>query len=173
MSLLLFQEERQRRIDARKARVAAELDMEVDQDTADAGGQVAGLRKVLDLEDLSFQQGSHFMANKKCNLPDGSFRKQNKGYEEVHVPAIKPKAFAEDEVWLFQISFLPRKILIFHPTFGDFFLFFFCRNWSALTRFLRSQRRRSKASPHSTGFRVVFVPSHWARMRTCFYALQR
>uniref|UniRef100_A0A671PTS0 Activating signal cointegrator 1 complex subunit 3 n=1 Tax=Sinocyclocheilus anshuiensis TaxID=1608454 RepID=A0A671PTS0_9TELE len=26
------------------------------------------------------------MANKRCQLPDGSFRKQRKGYEEVHVP---------------------------------------------------------------------------------------
>lgn len=31
------------------------------------------------------------MANKKCQLPDGSFRKLRKGYEEVHVPAFKPK----------------------------------------------------------------------------------
>lgn len=38
------------------------------------------------------------MANKRCQLPDGSFRKQRKGYEEVHVPALKPKPFAEDEV---------------------------------------------------------------------------
>ncbi|KAL1414757.1 hypothetical protein MTO96_007228 [Rhipicephalus appendiculatus] len=28
---------------------------------------------MLDLEDLSFQHGSHFMANKRCQLPDGSF----------------------------------------------------------------------------------------------------
>uniref|UniRef100_A0A8D3C5P4 Activating signal cointegrator 1 complex subunit 3 n=1 Tax=Scophthalmus maximus TaxID=52904 RepID=A0A8D3C5P4_SCOMX len=55
-------------------------------------------RQLLDLEDLTFTQGSHFMANKRCQLPDGSFRKQRKGYEEVHVPALKPKAFAEDEV---------------------------------------------------------------------------
>ena len=38
------------------------------------------------------------MANKKCQLPDGSFRKQKKGYEEVHVPALKPKAFKDGEV---------------------------------------------------------------------------
>lgn len=55
-------------------------------------------RQLLDLEDLAFTQGSHFMANKRCQLPDGSFRKQRKGYEEVHVPALKPKAFADDEV---------------------------------------------------------------------------
>jgi pre-mRNA-splicing helicase BRR2 len=61
------------------------------------GGQVAGARKVLELEDLIFAQGSHFMANKRCQLPDGSFRKQRKGYEEVHVPALKPKPFDEKE----------------------------------------------------------------------------
>ena len=38
------------------------------------------------------------MDNKKCQLPDGSFRKQRKGYEEVHVPALKPKPFKEGEV---------------------------------------------------------------------------
>jgi pre-mRNA-splicing helicase BRR2 len=52
---------------------------------------------VLDLEDLVFAQGSHFMANKKCLLPEGSLRKQRKGYEEVHVPALKPKPFGEKE----------------------------------------------------------------------------
>lgn len=55
-------------------------------------------RQLLDLDDLTFTQGSHFMANKRCQLPDGSFRKQRKGYEEVHVPALKPKPFSDDEV---------------------------------------------------------------------------
>ena len=56
------------------------------------------MRNILDLDDLAFKDGSHVMANKKCQLPDGSFRKQRKGYEEVHVPALKPKAFDEGEV---------------------------------------------------------------------------
>jgi len=34
---------------------------------------------VIDIDDLVFAQGSHFMANKKCQLPEGSFRKQKKG----------------------------------------------------------------------------------------------
>lgn len=38
------------------------------------------------------------MANKRCQLPDGSFRRQRKGYEEVHVPALKPKPFGSEEV---------------------------------------------------------------------------
>lgn len=63
-------------------------------------------RQLLDLDDLAFTQGSHFMANKRCQLPDGSFRKQRKGYEEVHVPALKPKPFAEDEVRFYSVSHL-------------------------------------------------------------------
>lgn len=42
-------------------------------------GTVPGSRQLLDLEDLAFSQGSHFMSNKRCQLPDGSFRKQRKG----------------------------------------------------------------------------------------------
>jgi len=46
-----------------------------------SGGQVGGSRAVIDLEDIAFAQGSHFMSNKRCQLPDGSFRKQRKGIE--------------------------------------------------------------------------------------------
>jgi pre-mRNA-splicing helicase BRR2 len=52
---------------------------------------------MLDLEDLSFAQGGHFMANKKCELPEGSFRAPKKGYEEVHVPAVKNITLAPGE----------------------------------------------------------------------------
>jgi len=54
-------------------------------------------RKVLELDALAFHQGSRLMANTKCELPEGSFRTQKKGYEEVHVPAMKAPPFAEDE----------------------------------------------------------------------------
>lgn len=70
-------------------------------------------RQILDLEDLTFTQGSHFMANKRCQLPDGSFRKQRKGYEEVHVPALKPKAFADNEVRLLRLLLLSTKLSSF------------------------------------------------------------
>lgn len=63
-------------------------------------------KQLLDLEDLAFSQGSHFMANKRCQLPDGSFRKQRKGYEEVHVPALKPKPFGDEEVFFYFRPFL-------------------------------------------------------------------
>ena len=38
------------------------------------------------------------MANKRCQLPSGSFRQTKKGFEEVHVPALKPKPFDVKEV---------------------------------------------------------------------------
>ncbi len=64
--------------------------------------------EVLNLEDIKFTQGGHFMGNKKCQLPEGSFRKQKKGYEEVHVPAYKHKLL-ENQV-LVPIDELPRYV---------------------------------------------------------------
>lgn len=49
----------------------------------------------MDLEGLSFAAGAHFNSSKSCQLPKGSFRTTHKGYEEVHVPALKPKPFAD------------------------------------------------------------------------------
>ncbi|XP_069799536.1 U5 small nuclear ribonucleoprotein 200 kDa helicase [Dendropsophus ebraccatus] len=98
----LIREERTRRERVRQSRVDTDLEsMEMEQ------GESFTPRQVLDLEDLVFAQGSHFMANKRCQLPDGSFRRQRKGYEEVHVPALKPKPFAADEQ-LVPIEKLPK-----------------------------------------------------------------
>lgn len=97
----LIREERTRRERVRQSRVDTDLEsMELEQDNFTP-------RQVLDLEDLVFAQGSHFMANKRCQLPDGSFRRQRKGYEEVHVPALKPKPFASDEQ-LVPVEKLPK-----------------------------------------------------------------
>uniref|UniRef100_A0A672JNL1 Helicase ATP-binding domain-containing protein n=1 Tax=Salarias fasciatus TaxID=181472 RepID=A0A672JNL1_SALFA len=97
----IIREERSRRERVRKSRVDDLEAMDIDH------GESMAPRQLLDLEDLAFTQGSHFMANKRCQLPDGSFRKQRKGYEEVHVPALKPKPFADDEV-LVAIDKLPK-----------------------------------------------------------------
>eukprot|EP01018_Ginkgo_biloba_P013775 Gb_27895 [translate_table: standard] len=56
-----------------------------------------GQRQMLDLDNISFHQGGLLMANKRCELPPGSYRTTRKGYEEVHVPALKPKPLAEGE----------------------------------------------------------------------------
>ena len=62
--------------------------------------------KQVDLENLAFQQGSHFMSNKQCNLPEGSFRTQKKGYEEFHIPP-STKAKPEENENLVPIRELP------------------------------------------------------------------
>ncbi len=43
----------------------------------------------MDLDAVAFHDGAHLMANKRCELPAGSWRAQKKGYEEIHVPAAK------------------------------------------------------------------------------------
>jgi len=60
----------------------------------------------LDLDQLVFQKGSHTMSNKRCDLPDTSWRAMKKGYEEVHVPAVK--AVIPDGEELIKISELPE-----------------------------------------------------------------
>ncbi|XP_043940140.1 U5 small nuclear ribonucleoprotein 200 kDa helicase isoform X2 [Protopterus annectens] len=89
----IIRDKRSIRAQMRQSRV--EVDLEAMNMTQE--GEALAPRQVLDLEDLMFSQGSHYMANKRCQLPDGSFRKQRKGYEEVHVPALKPKPFVADE----------------------------------------------------------------------------
>ena len=42
-----------------------------------AGGVVAG-RKAVDFENLAFAQGNHLMTNKKCDLPQKSYRAAHK-----------------------------------------------------------------------------------------------
>lgn len=54
-------------------------------------------RKVLDLDALRFAEEGHLNSNKSTTLPEGSYRTVQKGYEEVHVPALKPKPFARGE----------------------------------------------------------------------------
>ncbi|XP_017773161.1 PREDICTED: putative U5 small nuclear ribonucleoprotein 200 kDa helicase [Nicrophorus vespilloides] len=87
-----------------------------DKNSDNAGGQITGSRQLIDFEDLVFNQGSHFMANKRCQLPGGSFRKQRKGYEEVHVPALKPKPFNDNEK-LKPVDELPKYV---QPVFDGF-----------------------------------------------------
>jgi len=44
---------------------------------AAGGGAVAG-RKAVDFENLAFAQGNHLMTNKKCDLPQKSYRAAHK-----------------------------------------------------------------------------------------------
>lgn len=99
----IIKEEQDRRERMRRNKLDADLEaMETDQ-----GDDGVKPSKGVDLDDIIFEQGSHLMANKKCQLPDGSYRKQRKGYEEVHVPALKPKPFTDREK-LIPIDSLPK-----------------------------------------------------------------
>ena len=76
-----------------------------DNESADSSN--VNPQHVVNLEDLAFTQGSHFMANKSCRLPEGSYRVQKSGYEEVHVSAFKKPELDPGET-LFPISSLPK-----------------------------------------------------------------
>lgn len=69
-------------------------------------GWLKGQRQLLDLDSLAFEQGGFFMAKKKCDLPDGSYRHLSKGYEEIHVPALKAKPVDSNEKFI-KISAMP------------------------------------------------------------------
>ena len=45
-----------------------------------------GQQKTIDIDGMVFEQGARLMSNKKTTLPEGSFKRQKKGYEEVHIP---------------------------------------------------------------------------------------
>ncbi|KAK8597890.1 hypothetical protein V6N13_095285 [Hibiscus sabdariffa] len=70
------------------------------------GGCLKDKGQLLDLDSLAFEQGGLLMSNNRCELPVGSYRHQSKGYEEVHVPALKLKPLEPNER-LVKISEMP------------------------------------------------------------------
>ncbi|KAE9386751.1 Sec63-domain-containing protein [Gymnopus androsaceus JB14] len=70
-----------------------------------APGSTVQPKRTVDLESMAFSQGGHLMSNKKCKLPEGSFKRAKKGYEEIHVPPPKSKPTDGD---LVPVSALPE-----------------------------------------------------------------
>ncbi|KAJ7063405.1 putative RNA helicase [Mycena amicta] len=70
-----------------------------------APGSTLQPKRTVDLESMAFSQGGHLMSNKKCKLPEGSFKRARKGFEEIHVPAPKKKATPDTD--LVPVSDLP------------------------------------------------------------------
>ncbi|CAL8084433.1 unnamed protein product [Calicophoron daubneyi] len=101
-------EERQRKSNQRASRLQADVEQEsMDMDSLQVTDEgTFGIANTVDLENMVFSQGGHLMANKRCKLPDGSFREQKKGYEEVHVPALRPRTLEQGET-LIKIEKLP------------------------------------------------------------------
>jgi pre-mRNA-splicing helicase BRR2 len=63
-----------------------------------APGSTVQPKATVDLESMAFSQGGHLMSNKKCKLPEGSFKRTRKSYEEIHVPAPKQKPVAPGDL---------------------------------------------------------------------------
>ena len=63
-------------------------------------GSTVQPKMTVDLESMAFSQGGHLMLNKKCKLPNGSFKRSQKGFEEIHVPAPKKHAGSDDNLIL-------------------------------------------------------------------------
>ena len=59
-----------------------------------APGSTVQPKRSADLDAMAFFQGGYLMSNKKCKLPDGSFKRLKKGYEEIHIPASKKQPLA-------------------------------------------------------------------------------
>lgn len=85
-------------VNVKKEETSSTVKMEVDSKKNDA--------IELDLDQLAFREGSHTMSNKQCDLPDASWRAMKKGYEEVHVPAVKAVIPAGEK--LINITDLPK-----------------------------------------------------------------
>ncbi|KAI5798917.1 putative pre-mRNA splicing helicase [Geopyxis carbonaria] len=88
---------------------AASLSSGAQKQAQNEGGLVGGLqpRKIVDLENLVFEQGNHLMSNPSVKLPQGSTKRTFKGYEEIHVPAPKKKNDA-NEPKLIPVTSMPE-----------------------------------------------------------------
>ncbi|KAJ3264529.1 DEIH-box ATPase [Chytriomyces hyalinus] len=114
-----------RKAEGRSRRGVVEGAMEIDEENASgaaasaskgAADAASGIKSAattgkvpknnIDLDELMFMQGGHLMSNKKCKLPEGSWKKTKKGYEEVHVPAPKAKGLDPGEK-LIEITKMP------------------------------------------------------------------
>lgn len=61
-------------------------------------GSLVQPKGTVDLESMAFTQGGRLMTNKKCKLPEGSFKRSKKGYEEIHVPPPQKKVMKPGEL---------------------------------------------------------------------------
>jgi pre-mRNA-splicing helicase BRR2 len=70
-----------------------------------APGSTLAPRKGVDLEAMAFSAGGHLNSNAKVRLPEGSYKRSKKGYEEIHIPAPTKRTVPENEI--VPISALP------------------------------------------------------------------
>ncbi|KAK7419011.1 Pre-mRNA-splicing helicase BRR2 [Neonectria magnoliae] len=86
--------------EGKKGKMDIKMDIDVPASFTDAlkteqpkGHLVGGLqpKKLVNLENLVFDQGNHLMTNPKVRLPEGSTKRTFKGYEEIHIPTPKKR----------------------------------------------------------------------------------
>ncbi|KAM7185458.1 pre-mRNA splicing helicase [Rhypophila sp. PSN 637] len=87
--------------DQRRPKIEVKMDIdpstfaaETNKKAQQSDGQLVGglkPKKVINLENLVFDQGNHLMTNPKVKLPNGSTKRTFKGYEEIHVPPPKKR----------------------------------------------------------------------------------
>ncbi|KAL7671632.1 hypothetical protein ACOME3_006523 [Neoechinorhynchus agilis] len=155
-------------IEGKVKSVAIDTEMEICSD----GGEVEKKEcteappNVLNFEDLTFSQenlilisllGYKNVLERLCQLPEGSFRKQRTGYEEVHVPAPKPKPFTNDEK-LISVEELPAYV---RPAFEGF------------TALNRVQSRISSRALHSDENLLVCAPTGAGKTNVALLAIMR
>ncbi|KAJ4416368.1 Pre-mRNA-splicing helicase BRR2 [Gnomoniopsis sp. IMI 355080] len=91
------------KMDIDKAELNNEVKPEHPEDRLIGGLQP---KKLINLENLVFDQGNHLMTNPKVRLPEGSTKRAGKGYEEIHVPPPKKRNDPSDS--LIPISDIPE-----------------------------------------------------------------
>ncbi|KAJ4272229.1 Pre-mRNA-splicing helicase BRR2 [Fusarium torreyae] len=102
--------------EGKKGKVDIKMDVDVPASftteapkTERAEGQLVGglqPRKLINLDNLVFDQGNHLMTNPKVRLPEGSTKRTFKGYEEIHIPT--PKKRNEPSDILIPITDMPE-----------------------------------------------------------------
>ena len=87
-----------------------------EQNIKEESDRIGGLqpKKVINLENLIFDQGNHLMTNPNVKLPQGSTKRSFKGYEEIHVPA--PKKPSDGSKGILPATTLPEWA---RPGFGS------------------------------------------------------
>lgn len=83
------------KMDIDKAVLGNEVKQERPEDQLIGGLQP---KKLINLENLIFDQGNHLMTNPKVRLPEGSTKRAGKGYEEIHVPPPKKRNDPSDSM---------------------------------------------------------------------------
>jgi pre-mRNA-splicing helicase BRR2 len=93
--------------DQKKVKIDIKMDVDSDKFKSEAAPKeeqgekqlVGGLqpRKLINIENLVFDQGNHLMTNPKVRLPEGTTKRTFKGYEEIHVPPPKKRDDPSDK----------------------------------------------------------------------------